>query len=182
MSDKNIIEVLIHSSSKPLTQKSLDYALKDKKVNLAHLVKEINKEYEKSRKGYRIEKISGGYQLLSDSEYHYFIERLNKENKKPRFSKAAMESLSIVAYKQPITRSEVDHIRGVDSSGVMKNLLEKGLITIRGRDEGLGRALLYVTTPIFLEFFGLNSLKDLPTLEELTQIMDKGSRSIPLDN
>ena len=81
-----------------------------------------------------------------------------------------MESLSIVAYKQPITRSEVDHIRGVDSSGVMKNLLEKGLITIRGRDEGLGRALLYVTTPVFLELFGLNSLKDLPTLEELTQI------------
>ena len=93
-----------------------------------------------------------------------------------------MESLSIVAYKQPITRSEIDHIRGVDSSGVMKNLLEKGLITIRGRDEGLGRALLYVTTPIFLEFFGLNSLKDLPTLEELTQMMDEGATPIPLDN
>ena len=181
MNDKDIIEVLIHSSSKPLTQKSLNYALKDKKVNLEKFVKDINKEYDKNKKGYRIEKISGGYQLLSHAEYHYFIERLNKENKKPRFSKAAMESLSIVAYKQPITRSEVDHIRGVDSSGVMKNLLEKGLITIRGRDEGLGRALLYVTTPVFLELFGLNSLKDLPTLEELTQIMDEGAISTPLN-
>tara|TARA_B100000959_G_C14963509_1_gene616767 strand:- start:376 stop:936 length:561 start_codon:yes stop_codon:yes gene_type:complete len=181
MQNKDIIEVLIHSSSKPLTQKSLNYALEGKKVNLDHIVKDINQEYKKANKGYRIEKISSGYQLLSKSEFHYFIERLNKEDKKPRFSKAAMESLSIVAYKQPITRNEVDHIRGVDSSGVMKNLLEKGLVTIRGRDEGLGRALLYATTPLFLELFGLNSLKDLPTLEELTQIMDETTQSTSLD-
>ena len=182
MNNKNIIEVLIHSSSKPLTQKSVNYALKDKKINLDSVVNDINKDYEKERKGYRIEKISGGYQLLSAPEYHYFIERLNKKDKKPRFSKAALESLSIVAYKQPITRSEVDHIRGVDSSGVMKNLLEKGLITIRGRDEGLGRALLYITTPIFLELFGLDTIKDLPTLEELTQIMDENIQSTPMEN
>ncbi len=181
MNNKTIIEVLIHSSSKPLTQKSVDYAVNDKKINLDNIVKDINKDYEKANKGYRIEKVSGGYQLLSSPDYHYFIERLNKEDKKPRFSKAALESLSIIAYKQPITRSEVDHIRGVDSSGVIRNLLEKGLITIKGRDEELGRALLYATTPIFLELFGLNSIKDLPTLEELTEIMDENVKSTSLN-
>ena len=88
-----------------------------------------------------------------------------------------METLSIVAYKQPLTRIEIEHIRGVDCSGVIKNLLDKDLLAIKGRDEGLGRALLYVTTPVFLELFGLSSLKDLPTLDELTELMDEGSHS-----
>ena len=88
-----------------------------------------------------------------------------------------METLSIIAYKQPLTRIEIEHIRGVDCSGVIKNLLDKGLLAIKGRDEGLGRALLYVTTPVFLELFGLSSLKDLPTLDELTDLMDEGSHS-----
>ena len=88
-----------------------------------------------------------------------------------------METLSIIAYKQPVTRIEIEHIRGVDSSGVIKNLLDKGLISIKGRDENFGRALLYKTTPMFLELFGLDSLKDLPTLEELTDLMEAGSQS-----
>ena len=125
-----------------------------------------------------IEKIAGGYQLLSKKEYHFYIEKLLQETRKPRFSKAAMETLSIVAYKQPLTRIEIEHIRGVDCSGVIKNLLDKGLLAIKGRDEGIGRALLYVTTLVFLELFGLNSLKDLPTLDELTELMDEGSHSI----
>ena len=170
---KNIIEVLIHSSPKPVSSKDIIYALKDIKVtNLPKIIDEINKEYKKLNKGYRIEKIGGGYQLLSISDYHPYIERLQQETKKPRFSKASIETLSIIAYKQPLTRAEVEHIRGVDSSGVIKNLLEKGLVSIKGRDEGLGRALLYITTPIFLELFGLDSLGDLPTLEELTQLVD----------
>jgi len=178
---KNIIEVLIHSSPKPVSSKDIIYALKDIKVtNLPKIIDEINKEYKKLNKGYRIEKIGGGYQLLSISDYHPYIERLQQETKKPRFSKAAIETLSIIAYKQPLTRAEVEHIRGVDSSGVIKNLLEKGLVSIKGRDEGLGRALLYITTPIFLELFGLDSLGDLPTLEELTQLVD--SETNPTSN
>ena len=170
---KNIIEVLIHSSPKPVSSKDIIYALKNIKVtNLPKIIDEINKEYKKLNKGYRIEKIGGGYQLLSISDYHPYIERLQQETKKPRFSKASIETLSIIAYKQPLTRAEVEHIRGVDCSGVIKNLLEKGLVSIKGRDEGLGRALLYITTPIFLELFGLDSLGDLPTLEELTQLVD----------
>ena len=177
MDVKNIIEVLIHSSPSPLSQKDLNHVLDDKKINLEKIINEINKEYEKAKKGLVIEKIAGGYQLLSKKEYHFYIEKLLQETRKPRFSKAAMETLSIVAYKQPLTRIEIEHIRGVDCSGVIKNLLDKSLLAIKGRDEGLGRALLYVTTPVFLELFGLSSLKDLPTLDELTELMDEGSHS-----
>ena len=177
MNVKNIVEVLFHSTSSPLTQKDLNHVLGDNKMKLEDIVKDINEEYENSEKGLVIEKISGGYQLLSKKEYHFYIEKLLKETKKPRFSSAAMETLSIIAYKQPVTRIEIEHIRGVDSSGVIKNLLDKGLIAIKGRDENFGRALLYKTTPMFLELFGLDSLKDLPTLEELTDLMEEGSQS-----
>ena len=94
-------------------------------------------------------------------------------SKKPRFTKPTLEVLSIIAYKQPITRNEVEHIRGVDCSGIIRNMLEKDLIKINGRDKELGRALLYVTTPSFLEIFGMSSLKDLPTLQELSQLMEE---------
>ena len=178
MNMKDIIEVLIHSSIKPLNQKDINHSIDSKElIDIDNLVKEINKEYKKLKKGYRIEKVSNGYQLLSLPEYHYYIERLQQNIKKPRFTKPALETLSIIAYKQPIIRSEVEHIRGVDSSGVIKNLLEKGLITIKGRDVGIGRALLYTTTPIFLELFGLDSLIDLPTLDELTQLVDEDNHS-----
>jgi len=180
MNIKNIIEVLIHSSPNPISSKDINHALQNQKIkNLSSIIKEINDEYKKLNKGYKIEKISGGYQLLSNSDYHPYIERLQQETKKPRFSKAAIETLSIVAYKQPLTRGEIEHIRGVDSSGVIRKLLEKGLISIKGRDEGLGRALLYITTPIFLELFGLDKLEDLPTLDELTQLVENQSDSIP---
>ena len=177
MNVKNIIEVLIHSSPTPLSQKDLNYVLGDNKVKLNEVVTELNKEYGKANKGFLIEKIAGGYQLLSKKEYHFYIEKLLKEVKKPRFSRAAMETLSIIAYKQPVTRAEVEHIRGVDSSGVIKNLLDKGLLGIKGRDDALGRALLYATTQTFLELFGLDSLKDLPTLDELTELMEEGNQS-----
>ena len=176
MDIKNIIEVLIHSSPNPVSSKDIIHSIKEEDaINLSKIIEEINKEYKSLKKGYRIEKIGGGYQLLSIPDYHPYIERLQQETKKPRFSRAAIETLSIIAYKQPLTRLEVEHIRGVDSSGVIKNLLEKGLVSIKGRDKELGRALLYITTPIFLELFGLDTLGDLPTLEELTQLINDGS-------
>ena len=178
MNAKDIIEVLIHSSTKPLNQRDIDYSIDSKEpINIDDLIKGINKEYIKLKKGYRIERVSNGYQLLSLPEYHYYIERLQQNIKKPRFTKPSLETLSIIAYKQPIIKSEVEHIRGVNSSGVIKNLLEKGLITIKGRDVGIGRALLYTTTPVFLELFGLASLSDLPTLDELTQLVDTDNHS-----
>ena len=179
MEVKDIVEVLIHSSSRPLTGKDIKYSINsDKSIDVDKIINQINDEYEKQRKGYRVERVSNGYQLLSLPDYHFYIQRLQQNNKKPRLSKPGIETLSIIAYKQPIIRSEIEHIRGVDCSGVIKNLLEKGLVTIKGRDEGIGRALLYVTTPAFLEIFGLNSLDDLPTLEELTQLVDDSNQSL----
>ncbi len=171
---KNIIEVLLHSSLKPLTFREINYVIEDiSQKRVTEIIKEINKDYEKYGKGYAIEKIAEGYQLLSKPEYHYYIERLDMYSKKPRFTKPTLEVLSIIAYKQPITRNEVEHIRGVDCSGIIRNMLEKDLIKINGRDKELGRALLYVTTPSFLEIFGMSSLKDLPTLQELSQLMEE---------
>ena len=184
MKIKDIIEVLIHSSPQPLSVKDIKHALDMEKssINIDNFIKKINKEYEKLGKGYRIEKIGGGYQLLSRTDYHYYIERLQQDIKKPRFSNAALETLSIIAYKQPITRIEIEHIRGVDCSGIIKKLLEKDLIAIRGRDQGLGRALLYITSIFFLESFGLDTLNDLPTLNELTDLMDVGNNSTLNEN
>tara|TARA_B100000959_G_scaffold53044_1_gene55183 strand:+ start:38 stop:589 length:552 start_codon:yes stop_codon:yes gene_type:complete len=177
---KHIIEVLIHSSPNPINSRDISHVLKDRKVDVSKIVGLINDEYQELNKGYRIEKIGGGYQLLSNPDYYGYIERLQQKTKKTRFSKAAIETLSIVAYKQPITRAEIEHIRGVDCSGVVKNLLEKDLLAIKGRDQGLGRALLYTTTSIFLELFGLDTLKDLPTLKELTQLInEEGEDSTP---
>ena len=174
MNLKNIIEVLIHSSPTPIPPKQIISILDENhNIDFSQIIDEINKEYAELNKGYRIEKIGGGYQLLSLSDYHPYIEKLHKGVKKNRFSKAAIETLSIIAYKQPLTRAEIEHIRGVDSAGVIRNLLEKGLISIKGRDKGLGKALLYTTTPIFLELFGLDTLADLPTLEELSQLLNE---------
>ncbi len=174
MNQKIIIEVLLHASTKPLTLKEINYVIGEiKRKDVEEIIKEINKEYEAAEKGYIIEKISNGYQLLSRSEYHHYIERLKMSNKKPRFTKATLEVLSVIAYKQPVTKNEIEHIRGVDCSGVIRNILEKGLIKIKGRDKEIGRALLYVTTPFFLEIFGMNTLKDLPTLKELSQLMEE---------
>ena len=116
MNVKNIIEVLFHSSPSPLSQKDLNHVLGDNKIKIEDIVGEINAEYQSADKGLVIEKISGGYQLLSKKEYHFYIEKLLKEIKKPRFSSAAMETLSIVAYKQPVTRIEVESILDILSS------------------------------------------------------------------
>ena len=140
MKQKNIIELLLHSSSKPLTIKDINFVIGDiTKKKVIDIIKEINDDYIKYQKGYRIKKIDEGYQLLSIPEYHYYLERLKMSSKRPRFTRASMEVLSIIAYKQPVTRNEVEYIRGVDCSGVIRNMLEKGLIKIKGREQICGR-------------------------------------------
>ena len=175
MEIKNIIEVLIYSSTKPVSSRDLQHAIGDYSLKINQFIDEINKDYQISNKGLKIEKISGGFQILSNPEYHPYIEKLNQSVKRNRFSMPSIETLSIIAYKQPITKSEIEHIRGVSCSGIMKKLLDNELISIKGRDKGIGRALLYITTPFFLEVFGLDSIKDLPTLKELSQLIDNGT-------
>jgi segregation and condensation protein B len=118
-------------------------------------------------------KVAGGYQMCSNPENEQWIKKLYQEKNKQKLSIASLETLAIIAYKQPITRLEIEAIRGVNTEGVLKHLLELGLIKTEGRKEVVGRPFMYITTRKFLEYFGLNSLKDLPKLEEFASIEEK---------
>ncbi len=175
MDNKKLVEVLLFTSPEPLTQVKLNQILFDgENVNLKQTIELLNTDYLKEDKGIKIEKIGGGYQLLSHPEYHLYIQRLFNKSKKVKLSRPALEALSIIAYKQPLTRIEVESIRGVECGSVIKTLIERELVTIKGRDEGVGRALLYGTTQTFLEIFGLNHVSDLPKLKEIDMLMNDG--------
>jgi segregation and condensation protein B len=175
MDSKKLVEVLLFSSPDPLTQGKLNQTLFDgENIDMKSVVEVLNADYLKENKGLKIEKIGGGYQILSHPEYHLYIQRLFNKAKKVKLSRPALEALSIIAYKQPLSRVEVESIRGVECGSVIKTLMERELITIKGRDDGMGRALLYGTSQRFLELFGLNHLSDLPKLKEIDMLMNDG--------
>jgi segregation and condensation protein B len=120
--------------------------------------------------------IAGGFQLLSRKECAPWVEQMLRSRRKIRLSKPALESLAIVAYRQPITKVEIDSIRGVDSAGVLHTLLERNLVTIKGRSKGVGRSLLYATTQEFLSYVGINELSDLPDLKEVAPLLEERER------
>lgn len=128
-------------------------------------------EWEKEDRPLTILKIAGGYQMATRPEWSELVEKLQEDKRSQRLSRAALETLAIVAYKQPVIRPDIDAIRGVNSDSSLKTLLEKNLVNISGRDEGPGRPLLYSTTPSFLKYFGLNSLHDLPDPDELASLL-----------
>jgi len=130
---------------------------------------ELASEFENLNTGLRIIEVAGGYRLATAPELATYLKRWFKKQK-PRLSKASLETLSIIAYKQPVTRSEVEAIRGVNVEGALSTLLDRGLIRIAGRRETVGRPILYGTTRLFLEHFGLNTLKDLPVLDEFSEL------------
>jgi segregation and condensation protein B len=127
----------------------------------------LNERYEQMGCAFRIDEIGGGFQMLTQSQYHDVLERLTKARSDSKLSQAALETLAIIAYRQPILRADVEAIRGVASGEVLRGLLEKGLVKIVGRAEVIGRPMLYGTTRKFLEVFGLGALEDLPRVEEL---------------
>ena len=169
---KNIIEALLFATSEPLTQPQINKVFEPEIYNLDEIVILLNKQYTLNKNSFVIDKVAGGYQIVSREEYHHYISKLLKKSNKLKLSMAAMDSLAIIAYKQPISRYEIEAIRGVDSSGVLKTLLNHDLIKIKGRDMGPGRALLYKTTIKFLEYFGLNRLSDMPKLKEISELID----------
>ena len=134
-------------------------------------VDELNSEYIGTGRSFRITEVAGGFQLTVHTEYAPWIRQLMREKSPARLSQAAVETMAIVAFKQPITKVEVEHIRGVAVDGVLRNLLEKGLVRIAGRSEGVGRPLLYGTTRDFLKHFGLKTLSDLPKIRELEELL-----------
>ena len=170
-----IVEALLFASPEPLTQTRINLIFETDPPKLDETVKELNRHYEKANRSFKIQGIAGGFQLTTLPEFDIWIKRMLDKSGKLALSTAALETLAIIAYKQPISRFNVESIRGVDCSGVIKTLLSKGLVRIKGRDEGPGRPLLYATTDKFLENFGVNRISDLPKLKEIADLNDGDS-------
>lgn len=163
-----IVEAVLFSSDGPLVANRIAAAvgaITPKQVRES--VERLNAGYEQANRSFQIEHIAGGYQMLTRPEYAVYLQRLYKVRSESRLSTAALETLAVVAYKQPVVRAEVEAIRGVASGEMLRSLMEKGLIRIVGRAEELGRPMLYGTTKRFLEIFGLRSIEDLPKVPEL---------------
>jgi len=170
---KRVLEAIFFSHPEPLGLKDLQRLLPEwKKEDLEGALKELIRDYELLGLSFKLQEVAGGYQFRTLPEYAQWVRRVKKVTPL-KLSKAALEVLAIIAYRQPITRAEVETIRGVDSGGVISSLLEKGLIKPLGRKETPGRPLLYGTTKKFLEVFGLKSLKDLPSLREIEALEGK---------
>lgn len=175
----SIIEALIFSSDDPIPSSEIIKAIKeidgsDTEItpkDVENAVEFLNEKYEDDEKSFNIKKIANGFAFGTKSEYAKYVGFLSSDKSKRRLSQAALETLSIIAYKQPITKLEIENLRGVNSDYMMNTLLEKNLITIKGRSEGMGRPLLYVTTDEFLKYFGLNKISDLPKPREVDDIM-----------
>ena len=172
----SVIEALIFASDDSLSAEEIIRAIKEidvqiNKEEIENIVNFLNNKYKENENSFRIIRIANGYLYATLEEYAKFVGFLSSERAKRRLSQAALESLSIIAYKQPITKPELESIRGVNSDYILSTLLDKNLITIKGRAESVGRPLLYGTTDEFLKYFGLNSLSDLPKPRELEEIM-----------
>jgi len=164
-----LLEAALFASSRPLTVEelaTLDAESGEAAVRAA--LEEIRAEFDGDRHGVSLTEIAGGWQFLTRREHAESIDRAAFALRPRRLSPAALETLAIIAYRQPVGRIEVDEIRGVDSGAVIDKLVERGLIEVASRGEGLGRPLLYGTTPQFLELLGLVDLEELPRLEELS--------------
>jgi segregation and condensation protein B len=164
------IEAALLAADEPLTLRRLAAAAGVSDLTEARqLVERLEALYEQDGTAFQVEELAGGFQLLTRPEYHPWLARLRRVGNEMRLSAAARETLAIVAYRQPITRADVEAIRGVQSADMLHQLMEKGLVRIAGRDESLGRPVLYATTRKFLQLFGLRSLRDLPQAQELAE-------------
>lgn len=175
---KRAVEAILFISEKPVTLDQIKEALETVgPVQIKNTIQELQQEYETERRGMTILEIAEGYQMLSSPHYASLIRNFFKTRVKEKLSRPALETLAILAYKQPVSRTDIEMIRGVNSDGVMAHLLNKGLIKIVGRKDIPGRPYLYGTTKLFLEYFGLKSLEDLPKLEEFPALL-KATESV----
>ena len=166
------IESLIFASPTPITIAEIKYCLENTLAlsldqdSIDEAIYQISLKYERDDFGIEIKEIAGGYQFLSKPKHFDLIAEHIKLNNRKKLSRAAMESLAIVAYKQPVSKSEIEQVRGVNSDHSIQKLLEKELIEIKGRSEGPGKPILFGTSNRFMEYFGLKSLADLPKLKD----------------
>jgi segregation and condensation protein B len=174
----SVVEALIFASPEPIgwekiseiIQESEEEVQPDETV-IGRIVDQLNNRYEENDLAFRIEKTGGGFTFVTQPRYHPWLSIFQHENAYRRLSQSAIETLAIVAYRQPITKPEVDQIRGVDSGYIMRQLLEKMLVRVSGRADSPGKPLLYKTTPYFLKHFGINHVNELPKPREIDEIL-----------
>ncbi len=164
---ESVIEAILFASEEPLSDSRLAGIVETTTKQVRDCIDSLNEKYERNHSAFRVEQIAGGHQMLTLPTYNVWLKKMLKVRSDNKLSPAAMETLAIIAYKQPVIRVDIEAIRGVAVGEVIRSLMYKGLVKIVGRAEILGRPMLYGTTKKFLEVFGLNSLKDLPKAEEL---------------
>lgn len=165
---KRIVEALLFSVQEPISVRKISEIVEGTEAKeIREVIQQLREEYDTHDRVFQIEEIANGFQLLSRPEYHEWISKIRKKSGESKLSQQALETLSIIAYEQPIIRADIEAIRGVQAGQMIRTLIEKGLVKITGRDEVLGRPLLYGTTTKFLDHFGLKSIKDLPKVEDL---------------
>ena len=175
---RGVIEALLFISEKPVMLEQMKEVIEGVSTSdMRECIMSLKSEYEGKDSGIAIVEIAGGYQMLSNPHYASYVKKFYRTRRKERLSKPALETLAIVAYKQPVTRLDVELIRGVNSDGVSAHLLSKGLIKIAGRKDVPGRPYIYGTTKEFLEYFGLKSLDDLPKLEDFSSLQPEAEES-----
>lgn len=177
------VEALVFSSPQPLPSQKITAALN--KVGLTAIknaIATLNESYQADGRSFRIRQVGGGYQYYVLPEYTEYVKRLFSRERKLRLTKAALETLAIIAYKQPVSKNQIEYIRGVACDGVIGNLLEKNLVKISGRSDGVGRSLLYSATNEFLKFFGLNTFDDLPKIAEIDDLIGMMEAERQADN
>jgi len=174
----SVVEALIFSSPEPLTWEKLSEIIQqddedvilDEKI-VRRVAARLNERYEENDLSFRIEETGGGFTFVTQPRYHPWLSIFQHENAYRKLSQSAIETLAIVAYRQPITKPEVDQIRGVDSGYILRQLLEKMLVKVSGRADSPGKPLLYKTTKYFLKHFGINSVDELPKPREIDEIL-----------
>lgn len=182
---KAILEAFLFLSEEPLEPDKLKGIFDDVTIEkIKELLDELRREYEERKGGLQILEIAGGYRILTRTEFAPWVKKFNLVRLSSRLSRAAVETLAIIAYKQPVIRSDIEAIRGVNIEGILKNLLERRLIRIIGRKDIPGRPLMYGTTKEFLQYFGLKELSELPTLKEFKEseiFGEQGTTELPLE-
>ncbi|MCD6527352.1 MAG: SMC-Scp complex subunit ScpB [Desulfuromonas sp.] len=174
---KGRLEAVLFSSDEPLRLERLQSIFEVDLPQLKDALQELLIDYAQPGRGVVLQEIAGGFQIRTRSEYAPWIVKLNR-NRTTRLSKAATETLAIIAYRQPVTRAELEYLRGVDSGGIVRTLMDRQLVKIVGKKDVPGRPLLYGTSRHFLEFFGLKDLSELPNLHEFA---DPDEVSLPLE-
>jgi segregation and condensation protein B len=175
------LEAVLFVADEPIPSISLADVIESDRATVDRLLEEMGNDYERNGSGLALRKVAGGWRLYTHPDTAEVVERFVLASRHSRLTKAALETLGIVAYKQPVTRHQVSAIRGVNTEGVLKALVDRGLLSEVGIDEGPGRPILYGTTPEFLERLGLDSVADLPSLARLLGSGDDGGDEEPQD-